>query len=320
MTSEDTIDSSSESSDVLKDASSVITSTASSVNKINRHSDTEIFKDGPIVRKYHSKSFSLSENRMITGGTVSGDVDDGAGGNLFQQNRELWEKRVGSNYSSLTTPRILTRNRLAPDLVMDLPLANLNDGQQSETNSGNGSNSSDSDNETNGVEETTAEIFSGQNQSTLKKNERYSSNSGRSVIGGSGVGGGGGGTSTDIMCEVLHIQEDFNEIRESKSMKDLHKSPIPLRNTQKYVSQFADLHLTGGCLTHLEKNNQTNTTTTTNVITSQTGGGGGGLSSFKPQVRAKPQILKKPLVVASSQQSTTVTTPSPEMMRKSNPE
>lgn len=60
-----------------------------------RHSDPQIADyanqdeiDGskkaarPLQRKYHSKSFSLSENRVA------------ASLNMFQQNRELWEKRT----------------------------------------------------------------------------------------------------------------------------------------------------------------------------------------------------------------------------------
>lgn len=60
-----------------------------------RHSDSQVNEyanndeiDGgkkstkPSQRKFHSKSFSLSENRIA------------AGLNLFQQNRELWEKRT----------------------------------------------------------------------------------------------------------------------------------------------------------------------------------------------------------------------------------
>lgn len=69
-----------------------------------------------------------------------------------------------------------------------------------------------------------------------------------------------------------------------------HKSPIPNRNTQKFVSQFADLHLTGGCLS------TTSTPLATTVI-SEPANVQQMLTSFKPQIKVKPQTMRKPLVL-----------------------
>lgn len=47
------------------------------------------------------------------------------------------------------------------------------------------------------------------------------------------------------------------------------RSPLPPRSTPKIVAKFADMHLTGG----------------SRVV-----------SSFKPQVKVKPTILRKPVI------------------------
>lgn len=220
-------------------------------------------------RRYHTKSLSLSENRLAMEAQ-----------NVFHQNRELWQKRAtGRSTQSLTTPRILSRNRIAPDLVMDLPLSSAQIGASRE--------SLDSE----AGELTSAERFATTNQCTLKKNERFGDEKKekpkaevkpQEVIAKSPEVG-----KDDVR---LHIEE--GEKREPE------KSPIPMHNTHKFASQFAGLHLTGGCKTD--------------------GSGGAGpsnqvqqLSSFKPQIKVKPQVMKKPLVLPPS---------TPEMSRRSNPE
>lgn len=76
------------------------------------------------MRKFHSKSFSLSENKLSLSVAGGGGGGGSSGGNVFQHNRDLWQKRATqSSYQNLTTSRILSRNRIAPDLVMDLPPA-----------------------------------------------------------------------------------------------------------------------------------------------------------------------------------------------------
>lgn len=185
------------------------------------------------------------------------------------------------------------------------------------------------------IDMTSAERFA-QNQSTLKKNERYSSDSQYDIKKEVKLDMKTGcdkpkaevkpqqeiviikdyddkeliddGKKLGVLDEVLHITEDGSELRESKSMKDLHKSPIPLRNTQKFVSQFADLHLTGGCLTKSEAAAFTSTSSNTllSLAPNQTQQ---VLTSFKPQVKVKPHIFKKPLVLPPT---------TPEMTRKSS--
>lgn len=66
-----------------------------SVDVLARHSDGSLFKDSE--RKIHSKSLSMSENHT----------------NIFQQNKEMWEKRAEGT----------SQPRHAPDLVMDLPIS-----------------------------------------------------------------------------------------------------------------------------------------------------------------------------------------------------
>lgn len=271
----------------------------------NRHSDSQLLKDVETQqddctnrpsRKYHSKSFSLSENRIAA-----------AGSHLFHQNRELWEKRAElQSQQSLTTPRILSRNRIAPDLVMDLPYPVSKDGP---TRSSHDSLDIDAE------DLTSAERFAAPNQCTLKKNERFSSDSYESkkevkldfkgvdkpkaevkpqeISANKDNGEDSQRTSSNRskLDDVLHIDEE--------PTKELHKSPIPARNTKKFVTKFADLHLTGGCLSSTEAS----------TVNGPPSSGQQTLSSFKPQVKVKPQLMKKPLVLPPT---------TPEMSRRSH--
>lgn len=286
----------------------------------SRHSDTELFKDVELrsssedepdnrpSRKYHSKSFSLSENRIAA-----------AGSNLFHQNRELWEKRAElQSQQCLTTPRILSRNRIAPDLVMDLPFQVVGGVICTKDPSLIRNSRESLDGCVDAEDLTSAERFAAPNQCTLKKNERFSSESyetkkevkldfhkssvidkPKAEVRPQEITNGNGLTAEDsqqvVLEDILHIDEDGSVVKEPQ----LHKSPIPARNTKKFVTQFADLHLTGGCMT---ADPSANGTTTATVL--PTSGGSGpllqqqtSLSSFKPQVKVKPQLLKKPMVL-----------------------
>lgn len=182
---------------------------------------------------------------------------------------------------------------------------------------------------------TSAERFAAQNQCTLKKNERFSTepvvyeNTGKKEVKLDVKGAVDKPkaevkpqessiktpTSTDIpkiveesgegkdvtripSDEVLHIEESSSgggsEALQASipASKELAKSPIPARNTQKFVSQFADLHLTGGCL--VKSSECTSGAAATSLAQEQQAK---NLSSFKPQVKVKPQILKKPQVL-----------------------
>lgn len=316
----------------------------------NRHSDTELLREHALesadiqpTRKYHSKSFSLSENRII-GGIGLSAVGGGSVEltNVFQQNRSLWQKRAElSSQQNLSTQRILSRNRLAPDLVMDLPLS---------ANADCPITTSRESLDTESLEDmTSAERFAAQNQCTLKKNERFTPEIQNTFETKKEVKLDFKGsdkpkaevkpqeTITAILLDtetksalsdttllvadipkkidnfkvhliddVLHIDEtgDSSDSSQSSSTKDLHKSPIPTRNTQKFVSQFADLHLTGGCMNAPEtKHSNTVVVSGTQQLAAF------NMSSFKPQVKVKPQLLKKPLVIPAQ---------TPEMNRKNN--
>lgn len=329
------------------------------VDKKTRHSDSHVMNEYSNIdptprtmngaqRKFHSKSFSLSENRVA------------ANLNLFQQNRELWEKRTEmQSTQSLTAPRILTRNRIAPDLVMDLPVSNkdciVNRSRESlnssDETSSDGTLASTSTTKSNSdvvnsksIEDmTTAERFATQNQCTLKKNERFSAgvtsntdNTDTHKDNQIDTKASSSTTSTVLASrnnthekpkaeikpqestllkeltrtsiETQHeitvnstslISKEQPSIKSSNLAKDLQtKSPIPSRNTQKFVSQFADLKLTGGCLTSKSNTTPINTVTDSQQpVLQQQQQQSTSLSSFKPQVKVKPQILRKPLVL-----------------------
>lgn len=296
-------------SETIRSDQSAVTETTGKDEEKNRHSDSQLLKDVDQQpedsttrpsRKYHSKSFSLSENRIAAA----------AGSNLFHQNRELWEKRAElQSQQSLTTSRILSRNRIAPDLVMDLPFPVSKD---CPTRSSRDSLDIDAE------DLTSAERFAQPNQCTLKKNERFSNESYESSkkevkldfkngdkpkaevkpqeismnTADSSDDSPRSSTDRSKLDDVLHIEEEPS--------KEIHKSPIPARNTKKFVTQFADLHLTGGCLSSSTESPQTGNGPPPGQQT---------LSSFKPQVKVKPQLMKKPLVLPPT---------TPEMSRRSH--
>ncbi|XP_059608914.1 SLIT-ROBO Rho GTPase-activating protein 1-like isoform X2 [Phlebotomus argentipes] len=271
-----------------------------------RHSDTEVLKrkeDGEMKppRKLHTKSFSVCEGRVS---------------NMFQHNREMWEKRaeLGSQHS-LTTPRILSRNRIAPDLVMDLPMTVIHGVEVKREDSRESLEVDGGE-----VDVSSAERFAAQNQCTLKKNERFAGELPFEGVPGkkevklpfqkvekpkAEVKPQEKEPPEEAVSESgevsLHITEEAQEESEAAAAA-VQKSPIPARNTQKFVSQFADLKLTGGCL------NQGGSG-------SSEGASGSGnppaLSSFKPVKPVKPQFLKKTLLLPPT---------TPEMARRAQPE
>lgn len=326
-------------------------------NTKTRHSDSHVMSEysnlnpddksghlmGPVdsaQRKYHAKSFSLSENRIA------------ANLNLFQQNRELWEKRTETaSTHSLPAPRILSRNRIAPDLVMDLPVSNKDRAVNSSRESLNSSDDANNDGvgtsnstaqtsrdvvNSKSIEDmTSAERFASQNQCTLKKNERFSAGAATNSESIDMPTDGKAGSSSikpkaEIKPQESNVLKEFTKVNDSSSessttiaatkelasikpgtaSKDLqHKSPIPSRNTQKFVSQFADLKLTGGCLTSNSNTTAINTVADSGISQQQQQLQLAALTSFKPQVKVKPQILRKPLVLPPNA--------SPETVRRS---
>lgn len=149
--------------------------------------------------------------------------------------------------------------------------------------------------------ETLGDHFAKQNQSTLKKNEKFQDSGPRAMKTEKSLSSTEPSKSKGSMDDiVLRIEEahelDGNRLSacSSKSVPstklELEKSPIPLRNTQKFVSKFADLKLTGGCSTTLKT-----AAASSNAKTDQTEKERASFTfgSFKPAISIKPQILKK---------------------------
>ncbi|XP_043684355.1 SLIT-ROBO Rho GTPase-activating protein 1-like isoform X1 [Vespula pensylvanica] len=214
----------------------------------------------------------------------------------FSANRELWQRRAtsqtqlnppippGGNTTTTSSKSYRSsqefremRQKQTPDLVMDLPLS----AQDASKKSASSSSLSSSDDETSVVlptrtteaatsptggpespdMSTAAERFAKQNQCTLKKNTKTNPE----------------GSKLKRLETADHLEsadmEGTEEIVRSASTNQISdslalRSPLPPRSTPKIVAKFADMHLTGG---------------------SQ-------VSSFKPQVKVKPTILRKPVL------------------------
>lgn len=242
---------------------------------------------------------------------------------IFQQNREKWQKRASTNsvdgdalIVQVNQPQsvILTRNRLQPDLVMDLPPPSQQDNTTPPLSSGSTSASSSMislDKQVEDAEEdseTLGDHFAKQNQSTLKKNEKFQDSvapakkidKSMSVSSVESSKSLNKGSMDDVVLRIDESHEGMGDrlssgsARSTQSLKvEMEKSPIPTRNTQKFVSQFADLKLTGGCSTIAKT-----ATTPTNPITTQPEKtekerASFTFGSFKPTIMMKPQVLQK---------------------------
>lgn len=191
---------------------------------------------------------------------------------------------------------ILTRNRLQPDLVMDLPPASQQDNITPPLSSNSTSVSSSMTSldkqvieDVNNVVDDDADDslggdhFAKQNQSTLKKNEKFGNLTLEKISTTVARPAEADIKNNDEV--VLRIDES-NEIleRNRQSTSKIDKSPIPERNTQRFVHQFADLKLTGG--TSSLKSSTTFAQENSLEKSEQR-------SSFKPNISIKPQILTK---------------------------
>ncbi|XP_076244774.1 SLIT-ROBO Rho GTPase-activating protein 1 isoform X2 [Calliopsis andreniformis] len=241
-----------------------------------------------LSRKQHWKSQSMGDNVQQTGNSLQpsnalSQEEDLQEQPTFSANRELWQRRATSqtqlnppgppNHKIFRTSQEFRemRQKHTPDLVMDLPLS----AQDASKKSASSSSLSSSDEETpvqptrteaatsptGGPESpdmsTAAERFAKQNQCTLKKNTKTNPEASKLK-------------RVETEHEGEHEPEEMvrsassNQISESVPLR----SPLPPRSTPKIVAKFADMHLTGG---------------------SQ-------VSSFKPQVKVKPTILRKPVL------------------------
>ncbi|KZC04072.1 SLIT-ROBO Rho GTPase-activating protein 1, partial [Dufourea novaeangliae] len=255
-------------------------------------------------RKQHWKSQSMGDtvsqqtaaNSLQPGMVLLSQDEDSGDQPTFSANRELWQRRATSQ-TQLNPPVPPNNNKIyrssqefremrqkhTPDLVMDLPLS----AQDASKKSASSSSLSSSDEETTpsppvvqpsraeaatsptgGPESpdmsTAAERFAKQNQCTLKKNTKTNptDSGGQSKL----------KRSSDT-AENEPEQEPVEMVRSASSNQIASdtmplRSPLPPRSTPKIVAKFADMHLTGG---------------------SQ-------VSSFKPQVKVKPTILRKPVL------------------------
>ncbi|CAL7948837.1 unnamed protein product [Xylocopa violacea] len=238
-------------------------------------------------RKQHWKSQSMGDtgqqtpNSLQTNSSISQE-EESQEQPTFSANRELWQRRATSQTQlnpALPNHKLFRasqefremRQKHTPDLVMDLPLS----AQDASKKSASSSSLSSSDEETptqpsrteaatsptGGPESpdmsTAAERFAKQNQCTLKKNTKTNPDTSK---------------LKRVETENEPEQETEQMVRSASSnqLSDTVplRSPLPPRSTPKIVAKFADMHLTGG---------------------SQ-------VSSFKPQIKVKPTILRKPVL------------------------
>ena len=240
------------------------------------------------ARKQHWKSQSVGETQQLVEidslqmNPNSSHDEDFRELTTFSANRELWQRRAASQtqINPPVTPKSFRssqefremRQKHTPDLVMDLPIS----AQDPSNKSASSNDLSGSDEETpmqpsrieaatsptGGPESpdmsTAAERFAKQNQCTLKKNTKASSESAK---------------FKRIENAQMEDEVDSNEVIGSDNLNQISgtippSSPLTQRSTPKIAAKFADMHLTGG---------------------SQ-------VSSFKPQVKMKPTILRKPVL------------------------
>nr|XP_033339739.1 SLIT-ROBO Rho GTPase-activating protein 1-like isoform X2 [Megalopta genalis] len=229
-------------------------------------------------------------NSLQVGGTALPQEEDPQEQPTFSANRELWQRRATSQ--TQLNPPVPPNNKIyrssqefremrqkhTPDLVMDLPLSAQDASKKSA--SSNSLSSSDEDtpvqpsraeaatSPTGGPESpdmsTAAERFAKQNQCTLKKNTKTNPPETQSKL----KRGVDAENEPEQEPEEMVRSASSNQISSDSSMP--LRSPLPPRSKiePKIVAKFADMHLTGG---------------------SQ-------VSSFKPQVKVKPTILRKPVL------------------------
>ncbi|KMQ96362.1 slit-robo rho gtpase-activating protein 1 [Lasius niger] len=254
----------------------------------------------------------------------------------FSANRELWQRRAtsqtqlmsttvvpatpkSSSYSRVSQEFREMRQKHTPDLVMDLPLSAQDPVGKKSASSSSLSSSDDetmmipssllppqqqqqqqtppsraeaATSPTGGPESpdmsTAAERFAKQNQCTLKKNTKTANTA--ETIAGSKLKRIETAEQHDGTGVVVVVDPENDEIIRSASSNQIAvdggngggegggggggggvplRSPLPPRSTPKIVAKFADMHLTGG----------------SQVV-----------SSFKPQVKVKPTILRKPVM------------------------
>ncbi|PSN30202.1 hypothetical protein C0J52_21038, partial [Blattella germanica] len=292
-------------------------------------------------KKTHWKSQSVGE--VVDVRHTGGSEEESAENVNFSQNRELWQRRAASQTQIESSKSIVKnfrsnqefwemRQKHTPDLVMDLPLL----GSSSPKEAGGGkkslsavslsslSSSSSSGEEENSATETVvspsgpespdmttaAERFAKQNQCTLKKNTKAShgvsidaqtqtikaATKRSKFAASSAIAAQETISNNDSPADVIKTSNDEKSSGDVKSQSTESelvpiRSPGPQRTTQKIGGKFGP---SGPLLQPLPLQV-------------------GAVSSFKPQVKVKPQILRKPVLPVPHPHHTQ---PSPELLRK----
>ncbi|XP_043474331.1 SLIT-ROBO Rho GTPase-activating protein 1-like isoform X2 [Leptopilina heterotoma] len=241
------------------------------------------------ARKQHWKSQSVGESvpqQMNPLHVSSSHEQDLQEHTTFSANRELWQRRATSHVqlNPPITPKSFRtsqefremRQKHTPDLVMDLPLSAQDSGKKSASSSSLSSSDEETPMQparaeaatspTGGPESpdmsTAAERFAKQNQCTLKKNTKSTPEDSKfKQVENTEQEAE---AELEVNSNLIDRSNSSNQISETISLR----SPLPQRSTPKIAAKFADMHLTGG---------------------SQ-------VSSFKPQVKVKPAILRKPVL------------------------
>lgn len=218
---------------------------------------------------------------------------------------------------------------------MDLPPPSQQDNTTPPLSSGSTSASSSMTSLDKQVEDTEEDVetlgdhFAKQNQSTLKKNEKFQDapqkKTEKTSSASSSSSESKGSSNRCSMEEVVLRIDESNEgavgnrlssssNRSTSSLKIEHeKSPIPSRNTQKFVSQFADLKLTGGCSTIVKTASTSSNPLMTQPEKTQKERTSFTFGSFKPVISMKPQALtkKKSIFLQAHSSTSPSTSPGP---------
>ncbi|XP_076639408.1 SLIT-ROBO Rho GTPase-activating protein 1 isoform X2 [Colletes latitarsis] len=235
-------------------------------------------------RKQHWKSQSMGDTMQQTANALQTNNSLNQGDELqeqptFSANRELWQRRATSqtqlnppappNHKLFRSSQEFRemRQKHTPDLVMDLPLSAQDAGKKSASSSSLSSSDEETPIQPTRAEAATSPTGGPESPDMSTAAERFAKQNQCTLK---------KNTKSSLEASKLKRMETENEPEQEEEMVRSASSnqisdSIPIRSprsTPKIVAKFADMHLTGG---------------------SQ-------VSSFKPQVKVKPTILKKPVL------------------------
>ena len=250
----------------LSSAQLVATAALRAINPSSDQDETdnsepeENHKESSPHRKTHWKSQSVSETNETT--------------NSFNQNRELWQRRAASQ-GHIDPPQNPTlrhsqelwelRQKHTPDLVMDLPLVGSSSPKEGNDKSISEEDSSSSESSSPGPESpdmtTAAERFAKQNQCTLKKNTK------------------------------VNLPRKSNEILNDNKTSSEVDSLENILNSEKINQVKSELELVINPVAHQQR-----LTPKMAVKFSASNNSPSNTVPSKPQLKQKPQILRKPVL------------------------